>query len=249
MSRPTLVWTRSLEDWATDQALLVGLKNVDVVHLPCIETTALPASLPTGVWDCAVFTSAHAVDFALANPSLNAGIARVASLYTHGASTAERLAAAGLAPTLVKGIRTAEELAAWLKQTLKPGTRVLVPTAAEPAFDLAGTLTAAGLPAAALACYQTSMEARSAEGSPLSRAMIEDLNARLSGVICFASPSAVKGFVKVFAPQRGRLATALKVAAIGPTTAAAARGEFKNCQTAFVNELASLVTLAQTMLH
>lgn len=248
MSGKTLVWTRAREDWQGDQPLLARLSGVDVLHIPCLETAALVMKVPPGPWDYAVFTSRNAVQFALATPWFRPMLAAVKTCFTFGRKTHAQLVAAGLSSQLVDSAATGEELAHWLQGTLPKGARVLVPGAEVPAFDLAKALADCGFAAVSLPCYRTKSDASAADGSALPPQLIRELTGRLAGVVAFASPSAVTGFVKAFSPRENRLAATLTAAVIGPTTAATARRFFDKVQIAPKHDLDSLVALCRNLL-
>jgi uroporphyrinogen-III synthase len=188
--------------------------------------------------------SPNTVQYALADKAMAKKLASVKKIYTHGATTAERLWAAGLPGEHVAGVHTAEELSTKLSQTLKSETRCLWPTAAEPSFNLARSLAKASITVTRLDCYKTDTGATKSDGTAWTEQEIDALIARLSGVAAFASPSAVKGFVSVFSPARNRLKTALMAIVMGPTTAAAARSEFDSLEVAPKASLDVLVSTA-----
>ena len=239
-----LVWTRGADDWASDAPLLAALPaGVQLVRLPCVALAPRPALPARERYDHVVLTSAHAVDFALADTRLAPLLRGAQGVWTHGAATAARLRAAGLAVTLVDGARTGAELGAALVARLPEGASVLLPTAAEPAYDLAAWLRGQGFAAEAAVCYETAVGAREVDGRALADSRRDELAATLTGIVCFGSPSAVAGFAAELLP--GRLSTALVAAVIGPTTAAAAAERaFARVVTARENSLAALVATA-----
>ena len=242
----TLVWTRSIEDWASDQALLAKIVPPDIVtkHVPCIRLQAVESEIPqTGAFTHAVFTSPHAVAFAFQNKKIWSIILKAQAVYTHGAATADALTRYGIKPTLVPEIRTAETLGVWLDAHLSRQAHILLPGPRESAFDLGAYLGAQGLETHSIVCYETAAYAHAPDGMPLAAEQITKLKSRTQQVVCFASPSAVRGFVKALPDAR------VACVAIGPTTGEMARLYFPDVQIAEQNTLPSLVGRALTLLR
>jgi uroporphyrinogen-III synthase len=242
-----LVWTRALAEWAEDELKLwqVALgPSVQVVRLPCIRVEPLAATLPDErPFEAAVLTSASALRHA--PRPLREAIQGCQRVFTHGDKTAEAARAAGITTIEKEAVRTAKELAAHVLRELAPGSRVLVPTAEEPAFDMAGTLTAAGLEAFAVATYRTHAEARRQDGGQLDPEEIAAATRDWSGVVCFTSPSAVRAFTAAFAPASNRLKEALTAVAVGPTTAEVCRGQFAVVRASAANAVETLLQTAK----
>jgi len=243
----TLVWTRALAEWTNDQPLVEAALPVDVrlVRLPCLAIRPVPLKATRERYDFVVFTSTNAAQQALADPAFLAQVKSARGTYTHGAATDAALRQHGLAPTLVRDVRTAAELGDWLTAKLPAGASVAVPSAADPAFDLAGRLARAGYGAEKVVCYQTAQSALDETGKPLSSEAKRRLGRELVGVVCFASPSAVRGFANGLSPRTTRLTRSLVAVAIGPTTAKVAAVEFEKVETAAENSIRAL--LAKTV--
>lgn len=242
MTRPqTLVWTRAVEDWDDDKSLIAPFipAGIELLHLPCLSTVALPIVPPSGSFDVAVVLSPNTVQYALADQAMRGVLASLSQIYTHGMTTAERLRDAGLPAVHIPGVRTAAELATRLTTELKRGTRCLWPTAKAPSFDLQAACDARGIVVTRVDCYETETGAVQSDGTPLTQAAVDALVARLDGVVAFASPSAVAGFVDVFRPTDNRLQSALAAVVMGPTTAKAANASFQ------VVELAPSATITE----
>ena len=242
----TLVWTRSIEDWASDEALLAKIVAPDIAidHVPCIKLQPVEPEIPQTVgFTHAVFTSPHAVAFAFQNKKIWNIINQVQAVYTHGAATADALTRYGITATLVPEVRTAETLGAWLDAHLSRAACILLPGPRESAFDLAGFLGAKGFETHSLVCYETATYAHAPDGMPLAAEHITELKTRTQQVVCFASPSAVRGFVRALPEAQ------LACVAIGPTTAEVARLFFPAVQIAEQNTLPSLVGRALTILR
>jgi uroporphyrinogen-III synthase len=246
-----LVWTRALAEWAEDELKLWQAAlgpSVRVVRLPCIRVEALAATLPDlRPFDAAVLTSASALRHATG--PLRDALQACRRVFTHGDKTAEAARTAGITTIEKEGVRTAKELAAHVLRELAPGSRVLVPTAEEPAFDMAGALTAAGLEAVAVSTYRTHAEARRQDGGRLTPEDIAAATRDWSGVVCFTSPSAVRAFTAAFAPASNRLRDALTAVAVGPTTAEACTGQFAVVRASAANAIGTLVQTAKEELE
>lgn len=246
-----LVWTRALAEWAEDELKLrqaaLGAA-VRVISLPCIRIEPLAATLPDErPFDAAVLTSASALRHA--PRSLRDALRGCRRVFTHGDKTAEAARAAGIATIEKESVRTAKELAAHVVRELAPGSRVLLPTAEEPAFDMTGALEAAGLEVVAISTYRTHAEARRQDGGRLEPGDIAAAIRDWSGVVCFTSPSAVRAFTAAFAPASNRLRDALTAVAVGPTTAEACSGHFAAVRASAANTLEALLQSAKVELE
>ena len=249
-SRHTLIWTRSIQDWAVDAPVLSGSAagSWDLLHIPCVEIRPLPLVLPQGTPDYVVITSANAAKRAADDPAFKQSMLAAKQVLTHGAKTAKALQALGIDATLVRSASTAADLCLWLGHQLQQAAHIWLPVAAEPAFDMAAGLAALGFSTSVLPCYETLAEARQANLEPFSRAMVAKLQQELTGVICFASPSAVAGFARVFEPSGHALGRSLHACVIGPTTEAAAVAYFERVTVAAEASIEALVTRALSLL-
>ena len=248
--RLTLIWTRGLQDWAVDAPVLSGsaAASWDLLHIPCVEIRTLPLVLPQGTPDYVVITSANAAKRAADNPAFKQSMLAAKQVLTHGAKTAKALQALGINATLVSSASTAADLCTWLGQNLQKPAHIWLPVAAEPAFDMAAGLAALGFATSVLPCYETLAEARQANREPFSEALVAQLQQELTGVICFASPSAVAGFARVFAPRSHALGRSLHACVIGPTTEAAAVAYFERVTVAAEASIEALVAKALSLL-
>ena len=246
----TLIWTRGVDDWQSDHLLLSRLvpEGVFIEHIPCVRLS--PVGIKSDVlqaltnhpWDHVVFTSAHGVSFALANPEIRTRIKKLTSIYTLGSATAQALARHGIDAIRPEGLRTGEDLGAWLDLHLPKDAHILVPTPRQPAFDLAQYLKDKGRHSLAIVCYETEARAHLPNGEAISPQKLKELASSPSTIVCFASPSAARGFV-VGAP--GVVPPAV---VIGPTTEAAAKQFFTVKKIADENSLESLVKAAVSQL-
>lgn len=227
----SLVWTRALADWSDDQALLSG--RTDLVRVPCVRLVTLAPAFDFKQFNVYVAASAHVFEHLSLTPG--------ARIHVFGDATESAARQRGFAVVRHQGVRTAADWAPRLAAVLDQNQSVGVLSAAVPAFDLSAALRAAGIDATSIACYRTEAGAHKIDGSPFTDAEARDFGARLRGVVCFASPSAVEGFCAVF--PSGSLAAVC----IGPTTAKAAAAHFVRTATAAQNSLASLIDAASQL--
>lgn len=171
-------------------------------------------------FDWLVFTSRNGVEQLLARfreqegpqahlpPALRVvavGKATAAALTEHGLSTA-------LMPEEFRG----SQIGAAMAPHLRPGDRVLLAQAAEPAADVAGDLRRLGAAVTAVTVYRTVPDS----GDP--EALAAALAAGRIDYATFTSPSTVRNFLRVM-PRGAGLLRGVTVACIGPSTAAAAQ--------------------------
>ncbi len=238
----SLVWTRPASDWVSDEILLKSMAaKARIERLPCVKILPVAAKKITGSYDTFVFTSSKAADLALADAKMVERAKGAANIFTHGPSTAKTLAKHGLKAEVID-VRTGQELATALKTRLAPGARVLWPRVEDPAHDIETDLKNAGFDADSFVCYRTETRVYGLDGKPLAKGRLEELKDNLTGVVCFASPSAVEGFLKDL-PGKSLIAVAL-----GPTTTAACEGRFKRLYMASENGIEALVKRAVTAL-
>jgi uroporphyrinogen-III synthase len=216
-------------------------EGVSLEHIPSVRlspvgiTSDVLQALTNLPWDHLVFTSAHGVSFALANPVIREKVKRSSSIYTFGSATAQALARHGIDAIRPEGLRTGEDLGAWLDIHLPKDAHILVPSPKQPAFDLAQYLKDRGRPSLAVVCYETEPKAHLPSGEALSTQKLKELGSLARTIVCFASPSAVRGFVA------GAPGVVPPAVVIGPTTEAAAKQFFTVKRIADENSLESLV--------
>lgn len=241
-----LIWTRSRSDWQDDAPRIHSMladPEVQIEHIPCIQLE--PISYDFGgerAFDVAIITSANVLRFA--GETLKTALKHCPRIYTHGAKTAVLAQSQGLSQIQTIAARTAAELIQQLLPLLADHSRVLLPSAEQPATDLAQTLMSIGCEVVAIPVYRTLSAARCNNGAILQRSDIELARSNWSGVVCFASPSAVHAFADTYAPQSNRLRDSLIAIAIGPSTAAACQGHFKQIIQASGNSIEDLLMAA-----
>ena len=250
------VWTRARADWPRDAGLLGDIPNF--VHIPCLAIEDFHEPLAATAASTLVVTSPRGA-MALAKEMARRAAMKApwpSAIHAFGDETMRQIKAAtdtlpaNRRPTLILhgAARTAVALAPLLAATIDQSTPVAIIGPAEPAYDLAGYLSSRGWQATHFACYRTQSQATTAAGVMLTPADIRQLAATLTGVVCFASPTAVAGFATAFEPKMTGLARTLVAAALGPTTAAAASLHFSRVELARENDLANLITTAKASL-
>lgn len=216
MSRGPLAGRRvvTTRDEPGELDALLAADGAEVVHVPLIEIVdddetagALGAAIGTlGDYGWLVVTSRHGArrlgDAAAEHPSL-----RLAAV---GTATASELAARAARPVDVVPVRqTASDLVAAMPATATRGTRVLVAQADRAERTLVDGLVASGYDVDAVTAYRTRLRHPSAA----ERAAVSTADA-----VGFASGSAALAWADAIGRE-----TPPVVAAIGPTTARAAR--------------------------
>ena len=162
-----------------------------------------------GRYDWVVFSSANAVEALLARlpDARSFGPARIAAI---GPGTAAALAQWRLTADLIPARAVAESLLEAFPPPPRSGSRVLIPRAAAGRDVLPEGLAGAGWEVDAVAAYQTVP----VSATPAERSVVAGADA-----VCFASASAVNGFLAAVGGPDG---VPPVVVCIGPTTAAAA---------------------------
>lgn len=242
-SFPSLIWTRARTDWEQDQqtALAVGIDPSSLLHIPCLSFQAVPVTKDVQAANYVIFTSSNAVRYAMQVERLAQVIRAAVKIFAIGAGTAQALSHYGL--TAVPGVsgKDGKELAEIIVSRGDGGS-FLIPITQVPAFDLAGYLKKHGRQAEAVVCYETLSTATKSDGSEYSEDEAAQLAETMSGVICFASPSAVRGFDNVFHVRENELGKKLIPVAIGKTTCNEVLQYFPQCkiaESATTNELLS----------
>ena len=242
--------TRPMGQAETLDAALIA-RGAHPVSFPCIEIAPPddPRPLATAMqfllaraFDCLVFTSANAVSSvadALSGAKLPSGI-RIAAV---GEATAESVRATfGFDSVVVPGIQDAAGLAAELDA--KMGDRILLPVSSIGRRDLADCLRARGAEVTVVPAYRTRTGTGGANLGPM-------LAAGELDAVLFASPSAVDGFLERIEGLGYGLTDVqlIRVACIGPTTAARARERgFQSITTSSQQTISGLLDAFETAL-
>lgn len=240
----SIIWTRAMDDWEYDKKVLHDL-NLEVLHFPCIELTPVPVRFPKQKPQIFIFTSANAVRYSQRHPALINLVRSSEGVYAIGPSTQAALAAAKIQAEIPVEVQSAEQMAIWISRNIAPHTSVAIPSAKEPSFDFKGYLERYAIHVDVLPIYQTHRTLRLPNGKIPDAATVERQIQTLEGVVCFASPSAVEGFVYTVTPQLNRLKDKLIAIVIGKTTEKAAQAHFTRVVVADEPSILSLAEKAR----
>ena len=226
-----IIWTRALDDWASDRQLFA---DHGVQHVPCLSFARLPFTFPDNWREFTkVVTSPRMVRMLSEDErdKLRGGPA----VLTFGEKTAVSLRAAGIACEVIPaggGEAFTQSLLA------RDEGNVAVLTNDDPAFAIAKTLVAAGRRAETWTIYKTMSAIYEQTGEEMDAQNQKEMATTLTGVVCFASPSAVRGFARL-REFDSMLATRVSAIVIGGTTAAACEGvfEYERCGSSTLESL------------
>lgn len=229
-----LVWTRSVQDWASDALILRDyLPNAlpNILHLPCIELQPLPLANVADLQikedhdSVCLFTSPHAVKLAAQNPQL-ALLMQRSQNFCVGAKTLKQLIKLGFTGTHPSSVHHASSLGDFIKSQINPvGTQIFALGGVLRACDLKEELK--GFDCHEVQLYQTLIKLKHSHGPGFTEDEKSSFINGFSGIVCFFSPSAVKAFAEAFAPRENRLFSAITSVAIGGTTRQACNAHFE----------------------
>lgn len=171
-------------------------------------------------FDWIIFTSANAVEHTfqcLASEALDASALRRCMVAAVGPQTAQELAVREVRVDLhppASDARAEQLLIALLAAGVGPGSRILMPAAANPTPTLPDGLRAAGAHVEVMTAYKTIAATEDRQR------LQEILSQSPPGYLTFASASAVTHFAAMI--QNPTVLNGWRIACIGPTTAAAA---------------------------
>ena len=163
------------------------------MHIPCLEI------VPTGIKDsplkgCALITSKKVCEIIKGNHQWCRQLSRLNSVYTFGEETAESLKELNL-PVKKVEVESGEQLARYVANHVDRTVEIHFLGASKPVFDYQGFFSGQGFEIHCWPFYETRL------GVP--KGLVETIDwKKLSGVICFASPSAVKGFLGLRSEER-----------------------------------------------
>ena len=195
----SIIWTRAAEEWENDRDIF-GQDLAQVVRLPCLRLQVLDAKWPSqGAEDSSperyvvCFTSQKAVE--AVPKDVRPWLAQVKKVMTFGEQTQQALVRQGL-PAVRLPASGGFEFSRILPTQLDPSDRVLICAAKYPAYPIAEDIRRAGFEVTQLALYSAESGVFSETGQDLDGKKLKELAEGLRGSICFASPSAVRGFVE-----------------------------------------------------
>jgi uroporphyrinogen-III synthase len=241
-----LIWTRAMDDWDRDK-LLLQKSGHDALHLPCITLQGLPVRFPKHKPQVFVFTSSNAVRYTERHHALVNLMRLGEAVYAIGPGTEKALKDLKVHVETCEGVHTAEQFAVWLSRNLSPETHVAWPTAREPSYNLAEHLARYRIHVDVLPVYHTEKALHLPNGKLPDQSAIDRYIQSLEGIVCFASPSAVDGFIRSLTPSENRLKHELIAVVIGPTTKAAAEGHFQNIKMIDEPSIEKLAEIAAKM--
>lgn len=226
-----------MSDFPSDQRLF---KQHEIVHIPCIaiqeiETIEFSRDDSAILW---VFTSKHASEIFLRRSDLRRHLQENDTCVGLGAKTVANLDW-NRPVHIPEKEGNAKDLCRFIIDNYSKGKVVAVGGNLR-SFDIAKSLNQHGFSATRLDIYTTLIGAKSGKGREFSKEEISDLKKNLKGTIAFASPSAVKGFVKVFAPRENRL-SGLEAITLGQNAFELAKEHFKQVKKTSNNSLESLL--------
>lgn len=224
---PLLIWTRSLEHWSEDQRLLGKELQKKLLHLPAIYTAPLPLKRhfsqkpPTAL----CFTSKTAASYALTQKESRRALQQADKVFTFSASATKVLRSKGIK---VRKLRATDgkEFGQELLKHLRTTDQIHILSAARPAFDLAVFLKELGFRAKNVSIYKTIEKLSNEKGEPIRGRQLAEAFDKQDGVICFASPSAVRAFWRACGKDIQKTARLWLPVCIGQTTGAEARRFF-----------------------
>jgi uroporphyrinogen-III synthase len=228
-SSPSRVILTRAATWNSGWAAQLAVSGIAVKELPLIRYTQLDVQLDPASYDWILFTSPQGVRAFYAAGFTAAGVAASGvSVGVLAAGTAAALAESGGADDLGIRVKDGAELAAEFCKRVSPPATILLPGAAERLDQPARTLAANGFSVTEIALYKTdSVPAGDLPADPV----------QPGDILFFASPSAVKSFSDAYTVRP-------PAAAIGETTAAAAREAGFNPVVAKRPDLAALCAAA-----
>lgn len=217
-SKKSIIWTRPAEDWEHDSKLLRLDQQTHLLRLPLTRQVEVKASLPSKTAEVVILTSRKAADAFLHR----LGIAKEQMLrfefLTFGMETYKYLLSENLRVRLIPA-QSGKDFAAALVAELKRETVIWFPRPMETAFPLGEHLRTHQFEAFDIELYRT---------EPIKQFEAQTIHVLLAagGVVCFASPMAIKSFVELICHyDEGRFYKYIPVA-IGATTRAAGHTYF-----------------------
>ncbi|MEZ4743496.1 MAG: uroporphyrinogen-III synthase [Bdellovibrionota bacterium] len=250
MNEQSIIWTRALIDWPKDRELFTNRLS-QVIHLPCIKTKAITnPALPQIAFRKEIITiigSPKTVAYLKKIPLLTQILASSRKIYCIGESTAKTIQSLHLAitpPVISSPYQNMRELAdELLLNEHNKSIQIFAPGPKVRAFDAENLFKSSGYQYFPVDLYETSHGLRGADGSPLTEKEINELK-KAYGVVCFASPSAVKGFCSYLTPNENGLSHQLIAVAIGSTTMEIAKDYFLECRQTYTPSVQSLAQTA-----
>lgn len=271
--KTSLIWTRSCNDWAQDRKYLqtVTAGEHPVIHLPCIRKKAIEWSQNQPIEDWLspksvfVFSSSYAVELACKDPRLLPALKNLGAICMSLAGRKILLEKGIKEPRLgikdgqqgqpkIETINYGKDLAEYLCARLdRQASEAVLLGGTQRAYDLASHLHRKKFKAINLDLYQTQLGAHHRSGRRLSEGEIQEIRQLPSALVCFASPSAIRGFIQGIwqkSPEQGNCtnqpwnSSQFHAHVIGLTTQKAALDYFEHVSVSPSTHISSLVASA-----
>ena len=202
ITEPRIFWTRAVDDGKDDWTIFESSQEF-MVNVPCIRTEPLEQVFwPDHHIDILVMTSKTCLRIAMASEFGRQTISQSNTIVSFGKKTSMAIEASGYQVLIPENVHSAEELSTWLTGWAKPDSVIRVLGPEHPAYPMAESLQAKGLDARNIPIYRTiNVMPKSVVFSKQFKERLTvcdptDSQAKsLQSVVCFASPSAVKGFL------------------------------------------------------
>jgi uroporphyrinogen-III synthase len=227
-----IIWTRSVEDWHADVKVF-GKDLAAVLHLPCIRTQAIAQPVIPEISSnqrvTAVFGSVKGVQYSLANSAVAALLRKASRILAFGPKTASSLKQHGFDIETNPQWRGMSDLVEHLIKAISEGEIIVAPGPKVRAFDFTEFLDEKNIEFIPIDVYETLNGLRGSNDELLVQDDIDRFQRSLSGIVCFASPSAVTGFTRWLNPELFGLKDRLRIMCIGETTRREASEHFEDC--------------------
>lgn len=221
----TVVITRSSKQ-SSKLTQALGELGANIIEIPTIKVMppdsyekmdkAIERQIPDQYYDWLIFTSANGVfQFAdrLKQKKVDFRIFKGVKIAAIGSSTAASLSSLGVQADLIPKEYKGEGLVEALGNVKR--LKILIPRAKVAREVLPEELKKAGAEVDVVDAYQTVVDAQSAKNAP-------SLNGH-ADIITFTSASTVTNFLKILGNRKEQFLGGVKIAAIGPITAEAAK--------------------------
>ena len=182
-----IIWTRSAEDWAADELRLQKLVGSAYRHIPClrlIENKSVPKLNPNAI---VLLTSVKSASIMSETASWRDLMAK-AQVVTFSQKAGD-IVGKFVSHCQVITAKTGRDFFSKLISKFDTTSSFVYVGTDQPAFDLAGELIKLGYRCASHVIYRTEEVVNADVVTALARENVE-------GAICFASPSAVRGFCR-----------------------------------------------------
>lgn len=263
-----MIWTRSIGDLESDRQILMALP-VSVIHVPCISIEFLPidnaaisaltegyATTKTSI----IFTSQNAVGACAqamtVNEEMRDLLHSASRIVTHGRKTAAAAEKIFQRPVDCIDSMTSAALVNAIKSL---HTKNIWFSGEDVAIDLKAELALQHSDCTRIVVYKTKSMVTDDRGNCMSRERLGELSRNIASrcrnarvAICFASPSAINGWMAMVNTHPeldlASLIAKISVAAIGPTTAkAAVQSGFQHVSTCAWPAVADLAALGSQL--